>query len=76
MNHKGMGAPVTHVVSSHRALKKQQNSDIWVSIEKHALQMNFSYINKFTCLTNKMTKIGNHKNQKFDQNRPECLWPL
>ena len=67
MNHRGMGAPVTHVVSSHRALKKQQNSDIWVSIGtfKHALQMNFSYINKFTCLTNKMTNVGNHKSRDF-----------
>ena len=67
MNHRGMGAPVTHVVSSHRALQKQQNSDIWVSIEtfKHALQTNFSYINKFTSLTDKVIKVGNHKNQKF-----------
>ena len=46
MSHKGMGAPVTHDVSSHRALKIQQNQDIWVLIEtfKDALQMNFSYI--------------------------------
>ena len=68
MNHRGMGAPVTHVISSHRALKKQQNSDIWVSIEtfKHALQTIFSYINKFTGLTDKMIKVVNNKNQKFD----------
>ena len=68
MNCRGMGAPVTHVVSSHRALKKQQNSDIWVSIGtfKHALQMNFSYINKFTGILDKIIKDGSHKNQKFD----------
>ena len=63
-----MGARVTHDVSSHRALKKQLNSDIWVSIGtfKHALQTNFSYINKFTDLLDKVIKVGNHKNQKFD----------
>ena len=32
MNQMGMGAPVTHDVSSHRATKKQQNSDIWLLI--------------------------------------------
>ena len=29
---KGMGAPVTHDVSGHRALEKQQNNDIGVSL--------------------------------------------
>ena len=29
----GMGAPVAYDVISHRALKIQQNGDIWVSIE-------------------------------------------
>ena len=39
INYMGIGAPLTHVVSSHRALKKQQNNDIGVSLEtfKHAL---------------------------------------
>ena len=68
MNQRGMGAPVIHVVSSHRALKKQQNSDIWASIEtfKHALQTKFSYISKFTSLFDKVVKVENHKNQKFN----------
>ena len=59
----GMGAPVTHVVSGHRAL----NNDIGVSLEtfKHALETNFSYINKFTCLTNEMTNVGNYKSRDF-----------
>ena len=41
INYMGMGAPVTHVVSGHRALKKQLNNDIEVSLEpfKHALQI-------------------------------------
>ena len=30
---KGYGAPVTHDVSSHRALKEQQNNDIGVSLD-------------------------------------------
>ena len=62
-DYMGVGAPVTHDVSSHRVIKKQQNWDIWVSMElfKDALQTNFSYINKFTCLTNILTKVGNHK---------------
>ena len=30
---KGMGAPVTHDVSGHRALEKQQNNDIGVSLD-------------------------------------------
>ena len=30
---KGMGAPVAHDVSGHRALKKQQNNDIMVSLD-------------------------------------------
>ena len=33
MGPKGMGAPVAHDVSGHRALKKQQNSDIGVSLD-------------------------------------------
>ena len=39
MGPKGMGAPVTHDVSGHRALKKQQNNDTMVSldVEKEAL---------------------------------------
>ena len=48
---------------SHRALKIQQNWNIWVLIEtfKHALQTNFSYINKMTSFTNIMTNVGNYK---------------
>ena len=30
---KGMGAPVTHDVSSHRALKMQQKYNIWALID-------------------------------------------
>ena len=63
MGPKGIDAPVSHDVSSHRALKIQQNWDIWVVIEtfKDTLQMNFSYINKMTSFTNIMTNVGNHK---------------
>ena len=41
MYYVGMGAPVTHDVSGHRALKKQQIGDIGVSLDsfKHVLQM-------------------------------------
>ena len=38
--------------------------------------MNFSYFNKMTSFTNIVTKVGNHKSMKFEQNRPEHLWPL
>ena len=71
----GMGAPVTHDVSGHRALKKQQNDDIEVSLGslKHALQMNFSLINKLSSFTNTMTNVENYKNQKFSLKWPECL---
>ena len=70
-----MGAPVTHDVSGHRALKKQQNNDIEVSLEpfKHALQMNFSLINKLSSFTNIMTNVENYKNQKFSLKWPEHL---
>ena len=71
----GVGAPVTHVVSGHRALKKQQNSDIGVSLEtsKHALQMNFSPINKLSSFTNMVTSIKNYKNHKFDLKWSKCF---
>ena len=72
----GMGAPATHDVSGHRALKKQQNDDdIGVSLGslKHALQMNFSLINKLSSFTNTMTDVENYKNQKFSFKWPECL---
>ena len=48
MYYVGMGAPVTHDVIGHRALEKQQNYNIMVSLEflKHGLQMNFSPIRK------------------------------
>ena len=71
----GMGAPVIHVVSAHRALKKQKNNDIEVSLEpfKHALQTNFSLINKLLSFTNIMTNVKNHKNSKFGLKWPERL---
>ena len=58
---------MTHVVSSHRTLKKHQNNDIWVSIGtfKEALQTDFSYFNKMKSFTNIVTNIKNHKNYKF-----------
>ena len=70
-----MGAPVTHDVSGHRALKKQQNDDIGVSLEplKHALQTNFSLINKLSSFTNIMTNVKNYKDQKFSLKWPERL---
>ena len=63
----GMGAPVTHVASGHRALKKQQNSDIGVSLEtfKHGLQTHFSDINKMTSFTNIMTMLETTKQAKM-----------
>ena len=69
----GMGAPVTYDVSGDRALKKQQNDDIGLSLEplKHALQMNFSLINKLSSFTNIMTNVENYKNQKFSLKWPE-----
>ena len=33
MGLKGMGVPVTHDVSGHRTLEKQQNNDIGVSLD-------------------------------------------
>ena len=33
MGPKGMGAPVAHNVSGHRALKRQQNNDIVVFLD-------------------------------------------
>ena len=44
----GVGAPVTQDVFGHKALEKQLNNDIEVSLEslKHGLQMNFSPIKK------------------------------
>ena len=71
----GMGAPVTHDVSGHRALKKQQNDSIGVSLGslKHALQTNFSLINKLSSFTNTMTNVKNCKNQKFSLKWPEHL---
>ena len=71
----GMGVPVTHDVSGHKALKKQQNDDIGVSLEslKHALQMNFSSINKLSSFTNTMTNVENYKNQNFSLKWPEHL---
>ena len=47
-----------------------------MDVFKGALQMNFSYINKITSFTNIMINVKNHKNSKFDEKRPECLWLL
>ena len=43
MNYVGMGASVTHDVTGHRALKKQQNEVVMGSLGslKHALQMTY-----------------------------------
>ena len=70
-----MGAPVTHDVSGHRSLKKQQNNDIEVLLEpfKHALQTNFSPIKKLSSFTNIMTNVENYKNHKFSLKWPEHL---
>ena len=35
--------------------------------------MNFSYINKFTCLTNEMTNVENYKSRDFVKNKPKRL---
>ena len=67
IGYMGVGAPVTHNVSGHRALK---------NISGTTLQPTLDNINKFTSLTNKMTKVGNHKPSNFVQNEPEHLWPL
>ena len=77
-DHKGVGAPVAHDVSSHRALKIQQNDNIWalIDVEQTGLQMNFSYFNKMTSFTNVITNVGKHKNSEFTKNKPEYLWPL
>ena len=71
----GVGAPVTHVVSGHRALRKQQNNDIGASLEpfKHALQTNFSDINKLSSFTYMVTNIKNYKYHKFGLKLPEHL---
>ena len=74
----GICAPVTHDVSGHRALKKQQNDDIGLSLEslKHALQTSFSPIKKLWSFTNVMTNVENYKNQKFSLKWPEHLHTL
>ena len=67
MGPKGMGAPVTHDVSSHRALKKWQIWGLWVLMElfKRGLLMNFTCINKLLVFINILMKVGNHKNMQF-----------
>ena len=71
----GVGAPVTHDVFGHRALKKQQNKDIMGSLGslKHALQMNFSPIKKLSSFTKVMNKVQNIKNDKFSFKWPKHL---
>ena len=70
-----MGAPVTHDVFGHRALKKQQNEDIIGSLGslKHALQMSFSPIKKLSSFTKVMNKVQNIKNDKFSFKWPKHL---
>ena len=67
MGPKGMGAPVTHDVSSHRALKIWQKWDFWVLMElfKSGLLTNFTCINKLLVFTNILMKVRNHKNMQF-----------
>ena len=75
MYYVGMGAAVSHDVTGHRALKKQQNEDIMVSLGslKHALQTNFSPIKKLSSFTKVMTKVKNIKNHKFSFKWPKRL---
>ena len=75
MYYVGMGAPVIHDVIGHRALKKQQNEDIMVSLGslKHALQMNFSPIKKLSSFTKVITKVRNIKNDQFSFKWPKRL---
>ena len=75
MYYVGMGAPVTHDVIGHRALEKQQNEDIMVSLEplKHGLQTNFSPIKKLSSFTKVMTKVETIKNHKFSFKWPKRL---
>ena len=75
MNYVGMGAPVTHDVTGHRALKKQQNEVIIGSLRslKHALQTNFSPIKRLSTFTKVMTKVRNIKNDKFSFKWPKCF---
>ena len=44
--------------------------------EYTALQMNLAYLKKLTTFTDKTINIRNHKSDKFDNNKPEHLWPL
>ena len=71
----GVGAPVTQDVFGHRALEKQQNNDIEVSLEplKHDIQTNFIPIKKLSSFTKVMTKVRNIKNHKFRIKWPERL---
>ena len=47
-----------------------------MDVELTGLQMNLVYLKKLTIFTNININIRNHKNGKFVQNKPECLWPL
>ena len=47
-----------------------------MDMELTGLQMNLAYLKKLTTLTNINENIMNHKNGKFEQNKPEHLWPL
>ena len=71
-NYIGVGAPMTQDVFRHRALEKQQNDDIEVSLE-HGLQMNFSPIKKLSSFTEVMIKVENIKNHKFSLKWPKHL---
>ena len=70
-----MGAPVTHDVTGHRVLKKQQNEVIIGSLGslKNALQTNFSPIKRLSGFTKVMNKVRNIKNDKFSFKWPKRL---
>ena len=67
---KGMGAPVAMDVSGHRALKKQQNNDMVVSlgVENKALQMVFNYLNKILNFIKDMPNLKINKMYKISKN--------
>ena len=70
MGPKGMGAPVAMDVSGHRALKKQQNNDVVVSlgVENKALQTTFNYLNKIWNFIKNITNLKINKMYKTSKN--------
>ena len=47
-----------------------------MDLEYTVLQTNLAYLKKLTTFTGTTINIRNHKSDKFDKNKPECLWPL